>query len=78
MPLMERPQVEAYVDAAAAAIDLPIAAGHRSGVVHYVALAAAMAELIMALPLGVDDEAAPVFAPIAPDTLAEPVSPAPP
>ena len=63
---MERQQVEAYVDAAAAALGLPIAAEHRPGVVHYVALAAAMAELVMALPLDVDDDPAPVFTPVAP------------
>ncbi len=64
---MERQQVEAYVDAAAAALGLPIAAAHRPGVVHYVELAAAMAELVVALPMRVDDEPAPVFVPIAPD-----------
>ncbi len=75
IPLMERLQVEAYVDAAAAALDLPIAAEHRPGVVHYVELAAAMAGLVMTLPLGIDDEPAPVFTPIAPAAVAEPMSP---
>ncbi len=75
---MERQPVEAYVDAAAAALDLPIAAEHRPGVVHYVELAAAMADLVKALPLGVDDEPAPVFTPIAPDAVADPASAAQP
>ena len=74
---MERPQVEAYVDAAATALGLPIAAEHRPGVAHYVALAAAMAEMVMALPLDVDDDPAPVFTPIAPAVGAEPDATAP-
>ena len=68
---MERLQVQAYVEAAAAALDLPIAVEHRAGVVHYFELAAAMSELVVALPLGIDDEPAPVFTPIAPDSVAE-------
>ncbi len=69
---MERPQAEAYVDAAAAALGLPIAAEHRPGVVHYVELAVAMAELVMTLPLEIADEPAPAFVPIAPEDLAMP------
>ena len=69
---MERQQVEAYVDAAAAAIGLPIAAEHRPGVAHYVALAATMAELVITLALDVDDDPAPVFTPIAPAVGSEP------
>ena len=68
-------KVEAYVDAAAAALDLPIAAEHRPGVVQYLELAAAMAALVMVLPLGVDDEPAPVFTPLAPADLAAAESP---
>lgn len=64
---MERSLAEACVDAAAAALALPIGAEHRPGVVRYFELAAAMAELVMTLPLGIDDEPAPVFVPIAPD-----------
>jgi Protein of unknown function (DUF4089) len=63
---MEREQVEAYVDAAAAAVDLGIAPEHRDGVVHYVGLAAAMAELVMGFAFGIDDEPAAVFVPIGP------------
>ena len=58
--------MEAYVDAAAALLALPIAAAHRPGVVRYFALAAAMAELVEALPLALDDEPAAVFVPVEP------------
>ena len=64
---MEREQLEAYVDAAAAAMGLEIVAAHRPGVIHYLGLAAAMADLVMALPLAHDAEPATVFVPIAPD-----------
>ena len=59
-------QIEAAVDAAAAALDLPIAVAHRPGVLHYFALAASFAELVQAHPLGPEDEQAPVFTPVAP------------
>ncbi len=62
---MEKEEAEAYVDAAAAAIGLKIAAEHRDGVVHYFGLAATMAGLVMTFPLGNDDEPAAVFVPIA-------------
>ncbi|MEO8526618.1 MAG: DUF4089 domain-containing protein [Caldimonas sp.] len=75
---MERHEIEAYVDAAAASLALPIAAEHRQGVVHYVELAASMAALVMAFPLGIDDEAAPVFTPIAPGDIADALPVAPP
>jgi len=61
-------QTEAYVDAAAAALGLPLQAEHRPGVLRYFALAAAMAELVDALALTVADEPAEVFTPIAPAT----------
>jgi len=60
-------QTESFVDAAAAALGLPLQAEHRAGVLHYFALAAAMAELVNALALTAGDEPAEVFAPIAPD-----------
>jgi len=59
-------QIEAYVDAAAAALNLPLAAGHRPGVLHYFALAAGMAEVVGAHPFALDDEPAEAFVPIAP------------
>jgi hypothetical protein len=63
---MHPERIEAYVDAAAAALALPLDAAHRPGVLRYFALAAELAELVMAAPLGPLDEAAPVFTPIAP------------
>ena len=63
---METRQIEAYVDAAAAALDLPLAAEHRPGVLRYFGLAAEMAELVNGLPLAIQDEPAEAFLPIAP------------
>jgi hypothetical protein len=57
-------KVEAYVDAAAAVIGLPIADEHRSGVVRYVQLAASLAQQVMSFELSPDDEAANVFVPV--------------
>lgn len=59
-------QIETYVDAAAAALDLPLDPEHRPGVLHYFALAAKLAESVNGLPLAVTDEPAEVFTPIAP------------
>ncbi len=56
-------QIEAYVDAAAAALELPIAAEHRPGVLRYFALAAAFAEQLDAVPLSPHDESAVNFVP---------------
>jgi len=69
---MERERIEAYVDAAAAALELPLAPAHRPGVLSYFALAAELAELLAAAPLDVGDEAAPVFMAIASGDLAPP------
>jgi hypothetical protein len=66
---MEPERIEAYVDAAAAALGVPLLPEHRPGVLRYFALAAELAELVMAAPLGPLDEPAPVFVPIAPDDL---------
>jgi len=66
---MQRRRIEAYIDAVAAAIELPIAPEHREGVVRYFELAAQLAGLVAAVPLGVADDPAPVFRPIAPDDL---------
>jgi hypothetical protein len=59
-------QIEAYVDAAAAALALPLAAEHRPGVLNYFALAAGLAELVGAHPLAITDDPAEAFVPIAP------------
>ncbi len=56
----------AYVDAAAAALGLKIAAEHRPGVLQFFALAAGMAELVQGLPLQLHDEPANVFHPVPP------------
>ena len=59
-------QTEAYVDAAAAALGLRLAPAYRPGVVHYVALAAAFAAVIDAVPLAPSQESALSFVPVAP------------
>jgi len=66
---MDRERIEAYVDAAAAALDLTLAPAHRPGVLAYFALAAELADAVMAAPLGASDEPAPVFTAIGPDDL---------
>jgi hypothetical protein len=58
--------IEAYVDAAATALALPLAPEHRPGVIHYFAIAAAFADALDVHPLTLDDEPAPVFTPVAP------------
>ena len=58
--------MEAYVDAASAAIDLKLDDSHRPGVLRYVALAADMAALVDAVELAPHDETAVHFAPISP------------
>jgi hypothetical protein len=63
---MQPDQVEAYVDAAAIALELSLAPEHRPGVLMYFQLAAGLAELVMAQPLRAEDETAPVFTPVAP------------
>jgi Protein of unknown function (DUF4089) len=57
---------EAYVDAAAATLGLHIAAEYRPAVIGYFKLAAAMAEQVLAVPLGAGDESASVFVPVVP------------
>jgi hypothetical protein len=64
---MSPQQIEAIVAANAAALDLHIAAAHRPGVLAFFALAAGMADQVMGLPLGVEDEPGNVFAPVAPE-----------
>ena len=74
---MDSERIEAYVDAAAAALELPLAPAHRPGVLAYFALAAELAEAVAGAPLGAADEPAPVFTPIAPDDLPVPGSASP-
>ena len=63
---MEADRIEAYVDATAALLGLPLAAEHRPGVLRYFGLAAEMAELVNGLPLAMQDEPAEAVVPIAP------------
>jgi hypothetical protein len=55
----------AYVDAAAALLDLPIGP-YRDGVLRYFALAADMNAVVDAFPLDVHDESGEVFGPPVP------------
>jgi hypothetical protein len=55
------------IDAAAAALDLKIAAEYRPGVERFYALAAEMAALLEGLPLTPADESGNVFRPVAPE-----------
>lgn len=58
---------EAYVDAAAAALALPLSAEHRNGVLRYFALAAEFAAVIEAVPLAPHHESATTFVPVEPE-----------
>ena len=53
----------AYVDAAAAALDIPIEPEHRAAVIENFSRAGAAAALLFGLPLPDDIEPAPVFRP---------------
>ena len=54
-------QIEAYVDAAAAALDLRLRPDHRAGVLRYFALAAEFAAVVEAVPLDPHDETGGAF-----------------
>jgi hypothetical protein len=54
---------EAYVDAAARLIGLPLDPAHRAGVVLNLERIAQMAALVMEFPLPEETEPAPVYAP---------------
>lgn len=58
--------LEAAVSSAAALLELPLAPEHRPGVLRFYALAAEMAQVVLAVPLGRDDESGAVFRPIEP------------
>jgi hypothetical protein len=64
-------QVEAIVDTQSALLELRLASAHRPGVIAYFTLAAGLAERVMTLPLGIEDEPAAVFTPVAPRKLPE-------
>ncbi len=59
-------EIEAAVDATAAALDLPLDPAHRPGVLHYFALAASLAALVNAHDFANADEPAAVFTPVSP------------
>ena len=59
-------EIEAYVDASAAALGLKLRPDHRPGVLRYFALAAEFAALVDAVPLSERDEPALSFAPVSP------------
>ena len=67
--MMTPAQIEAYVDASATVLELPLSADHRPGVLHYFALAASMAELVGRHPLDTRDEPAESFVPISPSPI---------
>ena len=59
-------QIEAYVDAAAAALALDLDPAHRPGVLQFFALAASMADTLAQVPLTPHDESAVHFTPLTP------------
>jgi len=59
-------QTEAYVDAAAAALDLKLRPDHRPGVLRFFALAAEMAAVVEGVPLDAHAESAVTFTPVDP------------
>ena len=63
---MTSSEIEAYVDASAAALGLKLRSDHRPGVLRYFALAAEFAALVEAVPLSERDEPALSFAPVSP------------
>jgi len=68
---MSPEQIEAFVDASAAALELNLRPEHREGVLRYFALAAGFAATVEAVPLSVHDEAAVQFVPVAPASPSE-------
>lgn len=63
---MNAAELERYLDAASAAIGLPIAHEHRPAVLAYLALASGFADTVNAVPLDATDEPAMAFVPVAP------------
>ena len=59
-------QTEAYVDAAAAALELNLRSDHRPGVLRFFALAAEFAAVVDAVPLDMHAEPAVTFVPVVP------------
>ena len=59
-------RLEAFVDASAQALGLPLQPEHRPGVLRYVALAAEMAAVLDAVALDVHAGPATTFTPVSP------------
>jgi len=64
-------QIEAFVEAAAAAVDLRLLPQHRPGVLRYFGLAAHYAAIVEAVPLDPHDESAVHFSPVPPAEIPE-------
>ncbi len=65
-------QWQAYVDAAAPLLGLPVRAPYRAGVLQYLALAESMMAAVDAVPLPASVEPAVRFEPVSPVTPSEP------
>jgi hypothetical protein len=59
-------QIEDHVDATAAALDLPLAPEHRTGVLRYFKLAAQFAEVVQSVDLDATTEPSMAFVPVSP------------
>lgn len=64
--MMTPAQIEAYVDAASAALGLRLRSDHRPGVVRYFGIAAEFAAIVDAVPLEAHEDAAVTFVPVSP------------
>lgn len=60
-------EIDALIDANAAALGLTVTTAQRPGVQRYFALAAEMAAQVNGLPLAHDDDAAGIFVPVEPE-----------
>jgi len=60
--MLSRPQLEALVDSSATALDLPLAAEHRPGVIEHFTRLSVVAQTVIEFPLPEETEPAPVFA----------------
>jgi hypothetical protein len=58
---LSRPEIEALVDASAAALALPLADAHRPGVFQNFELICTIVQPVMEFPLPAETELAPVF-----------------
>lgn len=61
--------VERYADAAAQALNLPLAPEHRPGVLRYLQMVAQMAPRVMDFPLSAAVESGSAFRPVGPEDL---------